>query len=173
MTWAFFSLVHFYFSVHEAENEGPVTAKARVCRAMSYTSGYWQAVYMEMHTDLLHIHKQTHMLCVAGTSFTRRRQKFTKTHTRTHIPCNKEPTVCGGKMNCLYCIIRMSHQTVINENRMKVFIKREKCRHEKCLKTKDEVFGRNLELYLAFSCGGHRANCYSKINILLSTVPHQ
>lgn len=58
-------------------------------------------------------------------------------HKHTYaLSVNKEPTVCGGRMNRLHCIITMSHPTVINEKRMKVLTKREICRHETCLKTK-------------------------------------
>lgn len=81
----------------------------------------WHAVYMEMHADVLHIHKQTQThtctLYCSETLLKSKRQKFTQ--IRTHIPANKGPTVCGGEMNWLHCIIRMSHQTVINGNRMK------------------------------------------------------
>lgn len=134
MTQPFFSLMRAYFPVHEAENEGPVTARARVCMRRLTLRGTGMLFISATHTDILHIHKQTHT--VAAASFAGRRQKFTETHTGTHIPCNKGPTVSAGKMNCLYCIIRVTHQTVINENRMKVLIKGEKCRHEECLPTK-------------------------------------
>lgn len=74
-------------------------------------------------------------------------------NTHTRIPCNKEPTVCGGEMNCLHCIIRMTHQTVINENRMKVLSK-EKNADMKCVSKQKEAFGRNPVLYIALGSGG-------------------
>lgn len=94
-------------------------------------------------------------------------------HTHTHIPCNKGPTVCGGEVNCLCSVIRMTHQTVINENRMKVLIKGEKCRHEECLQTKmTRSLARIPPLYLAFGWGGERANSYYEINILYYKEPY-
>lgn len=143
MTLVFFSLMQPYVPVHEAENESPVNAKARVCVAMTFTRHHagMLFVWRWAQTYMLHSHKQTHACCVWQARHSHAPgRKFTKTHTHartcTHIPCNKGPTVCGGKMNRLYCIIRMTHQTVINENRMKVLIKGEKCRHEEGLKTK-------------------------------------
>jgi len=109
--------------------------KSWVCIAVTYTSGYWHAVYMEMHTGILHIHKQTHTCCVSQTRHSQAGGRISQTHTHTHIPWTKG-LQCVLVMNCCFCIIRMTHLTVINENRMKVLIKVEKCRHEEHLKTK-------------------------------------
>ncbi len=86
-------------------------------------------LYGDAHRHTAHSQTNPHMLCVAAAPFAGRRQEFTKTHTHTHIPCNKGPTV-WWKDELLHCIIRMTHQTLINENRMKFLIKGEKCRHE-------------------------------------------
>lgn len=65
---------------------------------------------MEMHTDIV---ARSH---IAGVSFTGR--------MRTHS--TQQRAQCGGEMNCLCCIIRVTHQTVINANRMKVLFQKRK-----------------------------------------------
>lgn len=52
-------------------------------------------------------------------------------------------------------LIRMSHQTVINENRMRVLIKGEKNADMSSAVKQKETFGSDLELQIALSRGGH------------------
>lgn len=97
-----------------------------------------------MRTDALHVHTETQPRCVTKYS----QEEEIK---NTHIPADKGPIVCGEKMNCLCCVIRMTHQTVINENRIKVLIKGEKCRHKSVSKQKTRSLAVIPEQYLAFS----------------------
>lgn len=51
-------------------------------------------------------------------------------------------SVCSARLNGPWCI-RVTCQAVINANRMKGLIKRDKCRHEQCRQTKrDGAVGR-------------------------------
>lgn len=110
-------------------------------------------LYGDTQTYIPHVHKQTHARAMYRNHVIHRQEAEIQKNTHTRIPCNKEPTVCGGEMNCLHCIIRMTHQTVINENRMKVLSK-EKNADMKCVSKQKEAFGRNPVLYIALGSGG-------------------
>lgn len=67
-------------------------------------------------------------------------------------------------------LIRMSHQTVINENRMRVLIKGDKkCRYEQCCKTKGDFWQRSGAANSP-KLRGTQPNDTMKINILQSTT---
>lgn len=69
----------------------------------------------------------------------------------TFLP-TKGPLLCRG-MNRPECI-RVTRQAAINANRMKGVIKRDKCRHEQCRKTKKmEALARDL---VNAECSEHR-----------------
>lgn len=74
--------------------------------------------------------KHTHTHTVFCSRVIHRQEAESHKNRLTHSTKQRAYSVCAGKMNCLHCIIAMSHQTVINENRMKVLIKGgKKCRH--------------------------------------------
>lgn len=89
MTRPFFSLIRAYFPVHEAENEGPVTAKAGVVLQRLTLQGNWHAIYMatHTHTDIPHTRKQTRCVrqaaSITGGEGAQNSQK--QTHTCTHV----------------------------------------------------------------------------------------
>lgn len=141
MTWVFVCITQPYFPVSEAEN-----TLARILFVWRCTPTYKQT------------HDVDYRVVIRGQNFTHMHARTFKhnsrIHTRSHIPSNKGPTVCGGMMNCLHCIIRMTHQRLINENRIRASIK-EGTRRQR-LKTKTGPFGRFLQR-------GHGANNLSKI----------